>query len=200
MKFTNSLVIGVLFGLVSFDDVQAIKLQESEASELMASIDLDLEQLHKKHAKHHKKAKKHHRRSHQKVQTQDEDAKEEKDSTPVVTATIKKEEPKKEEEPKNAKADREEEVTNRAEKKVSNFKDIATIKKNNADDATERLEKARNNANETFDDLKAEKKTDEKVKEAVKKASEGSEKNAEKAEIDETKPLDKPDNESVKKE
>ena len=61
MKFTNSLVIGVLFGLVSFDDVQAIKLQESEASELMASIDIDLEQLHKKHAKHHKKAKKHHR-------------------------------------------------------------------------------------------------------------------------------------------
>jgi len=41
MKFTSSLVIGVLFGYMSISDVQAIKLQES--AKLMESIDADLE-------------------------------------------------------------------------------------------------------------------------------------------------------------
>ena len=46
------------------------RFKQSEAHQLMESIDVDMEQLAaKKHKKHHKKAKKHHKRSHQRVQT-----------------------------------------------------------------------------------------------------------------------------------
>lgn len=156
MKFTHSLVIGVLFGLLSISDVTAIKLQESESAELMASIDVDLEQLHKKHSKHHKKAKKHHRRSHTKVQTGKEDNDSKEDATPVEEAPKKKkEETKKEETPKTTEADREAEVTKRAEKNTKFFKEKSDVKKEDADDATTKLENARKNANETFDDIKA---------------------------------------------
>lgn len=108
---------------------------------------------------------------------------------------------KKEDAPVDPKAERAEEVEKRAEAKVTAFKEKAASKKEISDDASTRLESAKKEANETFDDIKADKKTAEKVEKEVKKASEGWEKNTEKAKPEEgAKPLDKPDTEAVKRE
>ena len=169
MKLTHSLVAAVLLGFLSYSDVQAIKLKESESAELMASIDVDLEQMHKKHNKKHRKAKKHHKKSHQRVQT--EEASEKDEDAP---APKKKDETKKEQDgPKTVQQEQDEEATKRAEKKVAKFKEKSEIRKDDAEDARVRVENARQNANATYDELKAKKAQEEKVDEEVKKATEG---------------------------
>ena len=65
---------------------------------------------------------------------------------------------KQEDKPADPKQERNEEVSNRAESKVKVFKEKAEIKKDIAEDANTRLVNARKNANETFDDIKAENK------------------------------------------
>ena len=67
MKY--SIVLAALVGTLSYTEVQAIAIKQSEAQRLMESIDVDMEAMHKKHKKHHKKAKKHHKKSRAAVQT-----------------------------------------------------------------------------------------------------------------------------------
>ena len=73
MKFSHSIVLAALLGSLSYSEVNAVAIKQSEAQRLMESIDVDMENLQQKHKKHHKKAKKHHKKAHAKVQTADDD-------------------------------------------------------------------------------------------------------------------------------
>lgn len=80
---------------------------------------------------------------------------------------------KKEDLPKDPKEERNEEVTKRAEDKVKVFKEKADVKKDIAEEASTRLENAKKNANETFDDIKADEKSAVKVEAEARKGTEG---------------------------
>ena len=70
MKFSHSIVLAALLGSLSYSQVNAVAIKQTEAQQLMASIDLDMENLQKKHKKHHKK---HHKKAHvTQVQTHDD--------------------------------------------------------------------------------------------------------------------------------
>lgn len=73
MKFSHSIAIAALLGSLTYTEVNAVALRQSEAQSLMESIDVDMENLQQKKKKHHKKAKKHHKKAHAKVQTADDD-------------------------------------------------------------------------------------------------------------------------------
>ena len=45
MKFSHSIVIAALLGSLSFTEVNAVAIKQSEASRLMESIDVDMENL-----------------------------------------------------------------------------------------------------------------------------------------------------------
>ena len=70
MKFSHSIVIAALLGSLTFTEVNAVALKQSESQKLMESIDVEMENLQQKHKKHHKK---HHKKAHAKVQTADDD-------------------------------------------------------------------------------------------------------------------------------
>ena len=42
MKFSHSIVLAALLGSLSYDQVNAVAIKQTEAQQLMASIDLDL--------------------------------------------------------------------------------------------------------------------------------------------------------------
>jgi len=81
---------------------------------------------------------------------------------------------------------------------VKVFKEKAEIKKDIAEDANTRLVNARKNANETFDDIKAENKSNDKTNEEVDKSNKDWKKNASKVTEVEGVTLDKPDKKAVK--
>ena len=69
MKFSQSIVLAALLGSLTYSEVNAVAIKQSEAQQLMASIDLEMETIQKKHKKHHKK---HHKKSKVNVQTHDD--------------------------------------------------------------------------------------------------------------------------------
>ena len=94
MKFSHSIVIAALLGSLTFTEVNAVAIKQSEAQRLMESIDVDMENMQSK--KKHHKAKKHHKKAtHAKVQTADDAEAEE----PAEAKAAKKEAAKKAEIP-----------------------------------------------------------------------------------------------------
>ena len=67
MKFSQTFVLAALLGSLSYQQVNAVTLKQSEAQHL--AIDMDSVQM--KHKKHHKK---HHKKAKAQVQTQDDEA------------------------------------------------------------------------------------------------------------------------------